>query len=79
MFDDCFVTALEHDFANGKPVIERRCHTDFQDAICLEEPRQNFRELFVKCLGSSGAYSLFTGEPGLINGYCAILQSARSR
>jgi len=80
VFDDSFVTTLKRDFANGKPVIERRFHTDFQDAICLEGTSPEFpSEVFVKCLGSSGTYSLFTGDPDLINEYYAILKSAHSR
>lgn len=67
------------DFANGKPVIERRFHTDYQDVICLEGTSAVFSsELSVKCLGSSGMYSLFTGAPDLINEYYAILKSAHS-
>jgi hypothetical protein len=80
VFNDNYVTSLRRAFANGKPVTERRFHTDFQDAICLEGTSPEFpNELLAKCLGSSGTYSLFTGDPDLINEYYAILKSAHSR
>jgi hypothetical protein len=47
VFDD----SLKRGFDNGKPVIERRFHTDFQDVICLKGTSPEFpSEPFVKCL-----------------------------
>lgn len=65
---------------NGKLMLVRRFHTDFQDAVCLEGTRREFpADYFVECHGSAGTFSFFTGDPDLINGYYAILETGRLR